>query len=390
MVNMVLKMVLTGDNHLNYYNQRMGSRLRDRRSWIGRAWRQTVDYAIENEVDLYLHLGDLFDQISPQNPPRARVVEAFRELNEAGIQSFILVGNHEAPSSMRDGTSPHSVVEEAGFATVFENTLSFEQKVIDINGKSVSIAGMSYNRRHTPGQDPLDGIVIPAGADFNIAMLHYSIERIASPLWDEPQVSVSSLEKNSQIDLFAVGHIHTHGSTKVGDSLVLYPGATERYDFGEAGHETGFCIVVEDDGDVEYEFIPTESQPMIQLKLHTSRLSAENPTDSILKAIEDRSVSDGLFQLVLEGEIPFEEYVKIDFTRIFDIGRERNFYFEYVDRIKPLVEGLEFIETGGLQPRRELSVMGEKAVESASLEEKKLWERAAQISLSYYDKHWEG
>ena len=387
---MVLKMVLTGDNHLNYYNQRMGSRLRDRRSWIGRAWRQTVDYAIENEVDLYLHLGDLFDQISPQNPPRARVVEAFRELNEAGIQSFILVGNHEAPSSMRDGTSPHSVVEEAGFATVFENTLSFEQKVIDINGKSVSIAGMSYNRRHAPGQDPLDGIVIPAGADFNIAMLHYSIERIASPLWDEPQISVSSLEKNSQIDLFAVGHIHTHGSTKVGDSLVLYPGATERYDFGEAGHETGFCIVIEDDGDVEYEFIPTESQPMVQLKLHTSRLSAENPTEGILKAIEDQSVPDGLFQLVLEGEVPFEEYVKIDFTRIFDIGRERNFYFEYVDRIKPLVEGLEFIETEGLQPRRELSAMGEKAVESAGPKEKKLWERAAQISLSYYDRHWEG
>jgi DNA repair exonuclease SbcCD nuclease subunit len=220
---MVLKVVLTGDNHLNYYNQKMGSRLRDRRSWIGRAWRQTVDYAIENKVDLYLHLGDLFDQISPRNPPRARVVEAFRELNEAGIQSFILAGNHEAPSSMRDGTSPHSVVEEAGFATVFENALSFEQKVIDINGKSVSIAGMSYNRRHTPGQDPLKGIVIPAGADFNIAMLHYSIERIAPPLWEEPQISVRSLEKNSQIDLFAVGHIHTHGSMKDSHSR-LYEG----------------------------------------------------------------------------------------------------------------------------------------------------------------------
>lgn len=389
MVTMVIKMVVTGDNHLNYYNQKMGSRLRDRRSWIGRAWRQTVDYAIEKKVDLYLHLGDLFDQISPRNPPRARVVEAFRDLHEAGIEAFILAGNHEAPASMTDGASPHSVIDEAGFATVFENALSFDQKVIEIDGRSVSVAGMSYNRRLASGKDPLEDLTIPAGADFNIAMLHYSIERIAPPRWEEPQISVSSLERNSQIDLYAMGHIHVHGSTKVGDSLVLYPGATERYDFGESGHETGFCYVTVDE-DIEYEFIPTESQPMTQLRLHISRLSPEDPTQDIIKTVENGSSKDGLCQMVLEGEVPFEEYIKIDFTRIFDEGWRRNFYFEYIDRIKPLIEGLKFIETEGLHPRKELSAMGQQAVESSNPEERELWERAAQLALSYYDKHWEG
>ena len=381
-------MVLTGDNHLNYYNQKMGSRLRDRRTWIGRAWRQTIDYAIEKEVDLYLHLGDLFDQISPRNPPRARVVEAFRDLHEAGIEAFVLAGNHEAPTSKRDGASPHSVIDEAGFATVFENALNFDQKLIEIDGRSVSVAGMSYNRRLVPGMDPLEDLTIPAGADFNIAMLHYSVERVAPPKWEEPQISVNSLERNNQIDLFAMGHIHAHVSTLVGDSLVLYPGATERYDFGESGHETGFCFVTVDDG-IDYEFIPTDAQPMSQLKLHTSSLSPENPTQDILKAVEQGSSEDGLCQLVLEGDVPFEEYIKIDFTRIGDDGWRRNFYFEYIDRIKPLIEGLKFIETEGLHPRKELSAMGQQAVESSSPEERTLWERAAQLALSFYDKHWE-
>ena len=219
-------------------------------------------------------------------------------------------------------------------------------------------------------------------------MLHYSVERIAPPKWEEPQISVNSLERNSQVDLFAMGHIHAHVSTKVGDSLVLYPGATERYDFGESGHETGFCFVTVDE-DIEYEFMLTESQPMSQLKLHTSRLSPENPTQDIIKAVEQGSSEDGLCQLVLEGEIPFEEYIKINFTRIFDEGWERNFYFEYIDRIKPLIEGLKFIETEGLHPRKELSAMGQQAVESSNPEERKLWERAAQLALSFYDKHWE-
>jgi DNA repair exonuclease SbcCD nuclease subunit len=317
------------------------------------------------------------------------VVEAFKDLHEAGIETFVLAGNHEAPASMRDGASPHSVIAEAGFATVFENSLSFDQKIINIDGRSVSLAGMSYNKRLAPGDDPLETLTIPAGADLNIAMLHYSIERLAPPKWEEPQIKISSLERNSQIHLYAMGHIHKHSSTKIGDSLVLYPGATERYDFGEAEHETGFCIVTVGEG-IEYDFIPTESQPMTQLKFHTSGFSSENPTQNIVEAVENSSTANGLCQLVLEGEVTFEEYIKIDFTRIFDTGWENNFYFEYIDRIKPLVEGLKFIETEGLHPRKELSAMGQQAVGSSSPEERMLWERAAQLALSYYDKHWEG
>jgi DNA repair exonuclease SbcCD nuclease subunit len=186
-----------------------------------------------------------------------------------------------------------------------------------------------------------------------------------------------------------MGHIHKHGFTKVGNSLILYPGATEHYDFGEAEHATGFCFVTVDEG-IEYDFIPTESQPMTQLKLHTSRLSSENPTQNIIEFIENESAEDGLCQLILEGEISFEEYLKIDFTKIFDTGLKHNFYFEYVDRINPLIEGLKFIETEGLHPRKELSAMGQQALDNSSPEERRLWERAAQLALIYYDKHWEG
>lgn len=384
---MVISMVVTGDNHINYYNQRMGSRLRERRRWIGGAWRETVDYAIENKVDLYLHSGDLFDQVSPRNPPRARVVEAFRDLKEAGIETFIVAGNHESPSSMLDGASPHSVIEEAGLATVFENSLGFDQKVLEVNGKSISVAGISYNRRMAPGKDPLEGMEIPAGEDLNIAIIHYSLERVASPIWEEPQVKISSLERNDQIDLFVMGHIHKHIETRVGDSLVLYPGATERYDFGEADHETGFCHVTVDDEGIKIDFIPTDAQPMKQTRLHMSTFSPETYTSEIIEIINEESDPTGLLQLILEGDIPFDDYLKIEFAKIFDEGKNKNFYFDFSDRIKPIAEALEFVETEGLSPRNELSALGQKAMENANPEDRELWERALQLSLSYFDKH---
>ncbi|MCW4050709.1 MAG: metallophosphoesterase [Candidatus Bathyarchaeota archaeon] len=383
---MTVTAVITGDNHLNLYNQKLGARLNERRSRIGTAWWETITYAVDNNVDLYIHTGDLFDQLSPRNPPRARVVEAFKILKDAGVEAFIIAGNHEAPASTRDGASPHSVLSEAGLATVFDKYTEFEQRILDIKGVKVSVAGMSYNRNLQSKQDPLEDITIPGDGDVNIAVLHYSIDRVAPPLWEEPVIKVESLERNSHIDLFAMGHIHGHIHTKVGDSVVLYPGGTERYSFGESEKRTGFCYVEMEQGKTVVEFIPTEAQPMKQVRLHTSTMNPEDPTKSIMDEVTSNSDPDALFQLVLEGDIPFEQYTLIEFTKIFDEGSKRNFYFEYVDTVKPIIQGMEFDSSGGLNPRKELEAAARKVIENATGPERDIWTQAAEYAVGYYER----
>ena len=384
---MTVKIVITGDNHLNYYSQRFGSKLAERRAQIGRAWRETVDFAIKKKVDLYLNVGDLFDQISPRNPPRGRVVEAFVDLKEAGIKSFVIAGTHESPSTLIDGASPHVLLREAGLAKVFEDTQSFGQEILKVDDVTVSIAGISTDRRLRSNMDPLDGLTIPAGADFNVAMLHYSIEKIAPPYWEEPMIRMSSLERNKHIDLFAIGHIHQHITRSLGDSLILYTGATEHFDFGEAESDTGFCYVEVEGGKMKVNYIKTKSQPMTQLKLHTSKFTTENPTETILDAIVEASDPDGLFQLKLEGELRFEDYLTIDFLRLFDEGKRRNFYYEYLDNIKPIAENIKSQASDGLHPRNELISVANQAIKEAVSKEKRFWERALELAISYYDRH---
>jgi len=382
-----VKAVITGDNHLNLYNQRLGSRLNERRRRLGQAWRETVDYAIEHEADLYINTGDLFDQISPRNPPRASVVEAFRELKDAGVASFIVAGNHEAPGGVRDGASPHAVIREAHLATVFEDRKSFGHSFLDVRGTRVSVAGMSYDRNLPAGEDPLADKTVPAGGDVNIALLHYSVERIAPPIWDEPVIKVESLQRNSHIHLYAMGHIHAYIDTRVGDSRILYPGSTEHYNFGECGKQTGFCYAELSPEGIQVEFIHTEAQPMSQVKLHTSTMNPDGPTETILGEINAASNHDGLLQLVLEGETAFEHYTMIDFPLIFDRGSRQNFYFEYVDHIRPVVHGVEFTPTEGLNPRRELEAVARRFREGAAEREQGLWSKASEYALSYYEKH---
>jgi DNA repair exonuclease SbcCD nuclease subunit len=382
----LVKIVITGDNHLNLYNQKLGSKLSERRSRIGKAWNQTIEYAIEHKADIYINTGDLFDQLSPRNPPRASVINGFRRLNEAGISAYIVAGNHEVPSSEREGVSPHALLRGAGLAHVYENRLDFEQRTEIIDGVTVSIAGMSYNKNLAPKQDPLEDKTIPAEGDLNIAILHYSIEDIAPPIWEEPLIKKASIERNQQIQLYAMGHIHEHLTTKIGDSHMVYPGGTEHYDFGECGKSTGFVVADYEDGELSLEYVSVESQPMKQQKLHTSHLKHDKLTESILSEVRKASDPDGLLQLVLEGELPFKIYTEIDFTQISQQGSGENFYFEYIDRIKPTGEGLTFSSSEGLNPRKRLEETALKAIEGSPEDERKLWQQAMQYAVEYYLK----
>jgi len=381
----LVRIVLTGDNHLNLYNQKLGSKLTERRARIGRAWFETVQYAIDHQADLYINTGDLFDQLSPRNPPRASVIDGFRRLREAGVSSYIAAGNHEVPSNERDGVSPHALLREAGLAHVFENRIDFEQVIEDVGNREVSVAGMSYNRNLAPKEDPLEDKTIPAGRDLNIAILHYSIEDIAPPIWEEPMIRKASIERNPQIQLYAMGHIHEHITTKIKDSHIVYPGGTEHYDFGEWQKTTGF-VVIDYEEKAEIKYIPVESQPMRQLKLHTSHTLHDRITESIQSEITKASDKDGLLQLVLEGDLPFKKYTEIDFTEINKSGIAHNFYFEYIDRIKPTGEGLQFSSSEGLNPRKRLEEVALEAVNQSSGDDQKIWQQAMNYAIEYYLK----
>jgi DNA repair exonuclease SbcCD nuclease subunit len=317
------------------------------------------------------------------------VVEGFKELSDAGVEAFILAGNHEAPSSEMDGASPHAVLAEAGLAKVFDSYSEFKQYNLTVDGVDLSIAGMSYNRNLNPREDPLEDRMIPAGAELNIAVLHYSIEGIAPPIWEEPSIKRSSIEANSDIQLYAMGHIHQHYETKVNDSHILYPGGTERYNFGECDKKTGF-IVVDYDSELDIRYIPTEPQPMNQVKLHTSHMDHGDINGSIIRVIEETSHEDDLFQLVLEGSIPFQLYTEIDFTAIYTLGRSLNFFFEYVDTIQPTGKGFDFTPSEGLIPRKRLEETAMEAISKSSGEEQKIWQQAMDYALTYYLKEKDG
>lgn len=125
---------------------------------------------------------------------------------------------------------------------------------------------------------------------------------------------------------------------------------------------------------------------MRQLKLHTSHTEHDRITESIQSEVTKASDKDGLLQLVLEGDLPFKKYTEIDFTEINKSGIAQNFYFEYIDRIKPTGEGLQFSSSEGLNPRKRLEEVALEAVNQSSGDDQKIWQQAMNYAIEYYLK----
>ena len=132
---------------------------------------------------------------------------------------------------------------------------------------------MSYNRNLAPKEDPLEGKTIPAGAELNIAVLHYSVEEIAPPIWEEPVIKVDEHRDRTPRSRYSPwGTSTSHLRPRSTTATYLYPGGTEHYNFGEWEQDTGF-MVVDYNRELKIEYVKVESQPMKQLKLHTSHLN---------------------------------------------------------------------------------------------------------------------
>ncbi len=129
---------------------------------------------------------------------------------------------------------------------------------------------------------------------------------------------------------------------------------------------------------------------MKQVRLHTSHMDHGDLTGSITKTVRENSNEEGLLQLILEGDIPFKEYTKIDFSGIDTIGKQSNFLFEYLDIIRPTGEGIEFSSNEGLNPRKRLEEMGKEAIGSAKGKDKEIWVRALEYAVTYYTKEEDG
>ena len=304
---------------------------------------RAAQFAIEQQSKLFVVLGELFE--------RAHVSPTFREwirsdiiepLGEAGVEIWLIAGNHDQPKSSARGTS---IQDFRGYPHVKVYTKPAEE-CLEIEGKSIgalivpylhpeqvinytqeaSSSKVSIEQQFLIGQkilrDQLAKKAKVLKTNFKVMFAHFYIEgaklretKYPTVLPGEFKFSLDMIPNN--LDFAVFGHVHLHQIIgKRGSTEILYPGAIERIDWGERKDKKGF-LILRPFAPQKWEFIELPTRKMVKVAVQvptgtgdpTAVILAKIPRDVTGKMIRlEIKAGEGIQEKILESKI--EEKLK--------------------------------------------------------------------------------
>lgn len=331
---------------------------------LHRNFSSAARWAVDHGAKLFCVLGDLFD--------RTHVAPVFREmvrrdviepLGKAGIEVWLLAGNHDQPRAFARGTSLDDF-RGYGHVTVFREPTT---EVRTFGGTKVGFLLLPYlhpeeivkrvrEQEGTEiGQEQAydlarrmwrTWIAERAGAldaDRKILYGHFWVEG-ARPSATSYEIVPGEFTFTRDmlpptVDLAVFGHIHRHQTVY---ERIVYTGAPERIDWGERDDPKGFLAL--DAASTAWDFVELPARPMVKVDV-TIGLD-EDPTAKILAALPE-DPADKLVRL--EITLPEALRGKVEQRRI-DEALRGAFHYE----AKWLVQRKDFrvVEEFTLDPMR--------------------------------------
>ena len=289
---------------------------------------ELVDYAIDTSVDLVLFCGDAYKSRDPSQTHQREFAKRIARLSDADIPTFLLVGNHDTPQVMAQATA----------LEIFPT----------LNVASVHIGDRLHTYALETRDGPLQVIALPwikrsdfLAADATRGMTHREInEAIERGISGAIQVEAESLDSSiptvlaghvtisqstlaseqtmmlghdhvllnssvalPQFDYVALGHIHRHQILSR-NPYVVYAGSPQRVDFGEEKDDKGFCVIEIDPSLPQgsrltgFEFVKSSARKFLTIDVKI-QAGDENPTATVIKAIEKEDLSGAIVRLRL-------------------------------------------------------------------------------------------
>ena len=228
---------------------------------------ELVDYAIGANVDLALFCGDAYKSRDPSQTHQREFAKRIVRLSEAGIPSFLLIGNHDTPHVQGRATSLDIYrTLPLPMVTIGDNAATYR---IETAAGPIQIVAVPWVRRsqllardemrglstieiNAKISDTLTNLIqiqaqrldphIPAILAGHVTVNDARTSSEQSMMLGSDHVLLRSSVALPQFDYVALGHIHKHQI--IGrNPHVVYSGSLQRIDFGEERDEKGFCVI---------------------------------------------------------------------------------------------------------------------------------------------------
>lgn len=213
------------------------------------AFENIIRLCIEKKADFLLIAGDVYDGEDRSLRAQVRFREGLKRLSDAGINTYVVHGNHDPLNSWSASLDwPEGV-------RIFRDR--HEICHAERNGSILAvIQGISY-----PNRDEHRNLSLmfkrTESSAFHIGLLHANA---GNNTGYAPYAPCSPADlKGAGMDYWALGHVHEKKVLNDYAPVILYPGNTQGRSVRETGKRGCFFIRVDEQHNIEKEFFPVHA-----------------------------------------------------------------------------------------------------------------------------------
>lgn len=336
----MIRFVHTADIHFgmeNYGRPDAQTGIHSRLLDFERALDFCVDYAIKENVDLFLFAGDAYKTANPSPTHQRMFMKCLLKLYTAGIPIVMVVGNHDHPLTF----GKTHALEIFGQLPVSGFYVINKPEILVVQTKSgpVQIVGIPWPTRNSISLNNIGSLSATELTQYISTGVSSIISDLAEKVDDElPAILCGHLTVSSGIfsgsekraiygtdpvflpselalypfDYVALGHLHRYQNlNENGHPAVVYSGSIERIDFGERKEDKGFCLVtIKDKKNTSHTFIKTPTRPFIQVELHIAQLGDQ--TQQIIDELKNYDLAGAVIKIIYHLPAGVKDQVNIN------------------------------------------------------------------------------
>jgi DNA repair exonuclease SbcCD nuclease subunit len=245
-----MKFIHAADIHLDTPLQGLvhyaGAPITEIRNATRRAFEKLLDAALAHQVDFVIIAGDLYDVGLKSFESALFFNRQMTRLKDAGIDVYLIYGNHDAASKLIKQLRPPANVH------VFRSS---EPQTFRKDGLHLPVAihGQSFATPEVT-DDLAANYPAPVPNAFNIGVLHTNLSGISEHANYAP-CSLDTL-RNNGYQYWALGHVHNR-QIVCDDPYIVFPGNIQGRHGKEPGEKSCELVTVSDAGVVSIQTIPT-------------------------------------------------------------------------------------------------------------------------------------
>jgi exonuclease SbcD len=245
------------DTPLQGLAQYAGAPVNEIRNATRRAFERLLDAAVSEKVDFLIIAGDLYDTGLKSFESALFFNKQMARLKDAGIDVYLIYGNHDAASKLIKQLRPPSNVHI--FRATEPQTFSNDELRVAIHGQSFATPEIT--------EDLASKYPPPVSGFFNIGVLHTNLSGIS----EHANYAPCSLEalKTKGYQYWALGHVHNR-QILCRDPYIVYPGNIQGRNGKEQGEKSCELVTVSDTGTISMETVATSVVPWLQIDVDAS------------------------------------------------------------------------------------------------------------------------